>query len=138
MAQNRGSFSALYDNTERIIQVMLDRQLKRLPNIWKKYTQVEDSDRMTEISQSVVGFDDGGRDLLFRVVRADFDAGQFGVMHEFVAAVALDHLGDALLARERLLRGRFSLLFRGRVLQILQALLKRCAVDAREPFLGQA
>lgn len=58
MAQNRGSFSSLHDNTDRLIYVMLDRQLKRLPNIWKKYTNVESSDRMTEISQGVVGFDD--------------------------------------------------------------------------------
>lgn len=58
MAQTRGTFSSLHDNTDRLIYVMLDRQLKRMPNIWKKYTNVEDSDRMTEISQGVVGFDD--------------------------------------------------------------------------------
>jgi hypothetical protein len=58
VAQTRGTFSSLHDNTDRLIYVMLDRQLKRLPNIWKKYTRVEDSDRMTEITQGVVGFDD--------------------------------------------------------------------------------
>ncbi len=58
MAQTRGSFSQLYDNTDRAIYVMLDKQLKRLDPIWKKYTNVEDSDRMTEISLGVVGFGD--------------------------------------------------------------------------------
>ena len=58
MAQTRGSFSQLHDNTDRLIFVMLDKQLKRLPNIWKKYTNVESSDRQTEISLGVVGFDD--------------------------------------------------------------------------------
>jgi hypothetical protein len=58
MAQTRGSFGQLHDNTDRLIYVMLDRQLKRLPNIWKKYTNVESSDRQTEISLGVVGFDD--------------------------------------------------------------------------------
>lgn len=58
MAQTRGSFSQLSDNTDRRIYVALDTYLKRLPNIWKKYTNVIDSDRATEISLGVVGFDD--------------------------------------------------------------------------------
>src|SRR6185503_3256204 len=58
MAQTRGTFAQLHDNTDRLIYVMLDRQLKRLPNIWKQYTNVEDSKRATEISLGVVEFDD--------------------------------------------------------------------------------
>jgi hypothetical protein len=58
MAQTRGSFSQLHDNTDRLIFVMLDKQLKRLPKISEKYTNYEDSDRQTEISLGVVGFDD--------------------------------------------------------------------------------
>ena len=58
MAQTRGAFSQLADNTERRIYVALDTYLKRLPNIWKQYTGVEDSKRQTEISLGVVGFDD--------------------------------------------------------------------------------
>jgi hypothetical protein len=58
MAQTRGSFQQLYDNTDRRMFVMLDEQLKRLPNIWKQVTQVLDSDRQTEISMNVVGFGD--------------------------------------------------------------------------------
>lgn len=58
MAQTRGSFSALNDNIERRIYVALDTYLKRLPSIWKTYTNIQDSDRATEISLGVVGFDD--------------------------------------------------------------------------------
>lgn len=58
MAQTRGTFAALHDNTDRLIYVMLDRELKRIKPIWKQYTDVMDSSRQTEISQGVVGFDD--------------------------------------------------------------------------------
>lgn len=58
MAQTRGTFSQLHDNTDRLIYVMLDRELKRLKPIWKKYTDVMDSERQTEITLGVVGFDD--------------------------------------------------------------------------------
>lgn len=58
MAQTRGTFGQLSDNTDRMVYVMLDNQLKRLPNIWKQYTNVESSDRATEITLGVVGFDD--------------------------------------------------------------------------------
>ena len=58
MPQTRGSFSQLHDNTDRLIYVMLDAQLKRLDPIWRKIFNVESSDRQTEISLGVVGFDD--------------------------------------------------------------------------------
>jgi hypothetical protein len=56
--QTRGTFSQLHDNTDRLIYVMLDRELKRLKPIWKRYTDVMDSERQTEITLGVVGFDD--------------------------------------------------------------------------------
>lgn len=56
--QTRGSFSALYDNTDRRMFVMLDAQLKKLPKIYEQVTQVISSDRQTEISMNVVGFGD--------------------------------------------------------------------------------
>ena len=58
MAQTRGSFSQLNDNTDRMIYVMYGKQLKKLPNIWKKVTKVLDSNRQTEIRMPVVGFGD--------------------------------------------------------------------------------
>jgi hypothetical protein len=58
MAQTRGGFSQLYDNTDRKVGIMLNKQLKELPDIWRKVTKVESSDRQTEISLSVVGFGD--------------------------------------------------------------------------------
>ena len=58
MAQTRQTFSQLHDNTDRVIYVMLDNELKRLPEIYTKYTEVMDSTRKTEITLGVVGFDD--------------------------------------------------------------------------------
>ena len=56
--QTRGTFSQLHDNTDRLIYVMLDNELKKIPKIYTKYTEVMDSDRQTEILLNVVGFDD--------------------------------------------------------------------------------
>ncbi len=56
--QTRGSFSQLNDNTDRLIYVMYQQQLKELPDIWKKVTQVLDSNRATEIRLPVVGMGD--------------------------------------------------------------------------------
>ena len=58
MPQTRGSFTQLHDNTDRLIWVMYQKQLKKLPNIWKKVTKVKPSSRQTEISLPVVGFTD--------------------------------------------------------------------------------
>jgi hypothetical protein len=58
MAQTRGSFNQLHDNIDRAVYVMLGKHLKELPDIWRKVTKVQQSDRMTEISMGVVGFGD--------------------------------------------------------------------------------
>jgi len=58
MAQTRGSFTQLFDNTDRAVFVMLGKQLKELPDIWKKVTNIQQSKRQTEISMNVVGFGD--------------------------------------------------------------------------------
>lgn len=53
MAQTRGTFSALSDNTEyRDVFVLLEGALQEQPAIWKGYYSVETSDRKTEITQS--------------------------------------------------------------------------------------
>lgn len=58
MPQTRGAFGQLYDNTERRVYVMLAKQLKQLKPVWRDVYNIEDSDRQTEISLGVVGFDD--------------------------------------------------------------------------------
>lgn len=58
MAQTRGSLSILHDNTDRQIFVMLGKQLKELPDIWRQTFKVESSNRQTEIAQNIVGFGD--------------------------------------------------------------------------------
>lgn len=56
--QTRGSFSQLNDNTDRLIWVMLNKQLKEQQPIYPKYFQILNSDRATEIRLPVVGFGD--------------------------------------------------------------------------------
>lgn len=53
MAQTSGTFTALRDNTEyRDVFVLIEGALKELSPIWKKYYNVENSERRTEITQS--------------------------------------------------------------------------------------
>src|SRR3990167_1649140 len=53
MAQTRGTFSALSDNTEyRDVYVLLEGYLNELKPVWRKYFNIETSDRKTEITQS--------------------------------------------------------------------------------------
>jgi hypothetical protein len=59
MAQTRGTFSQLADNTEyRDVYVLIEGALKELKPIWKQYYNVENSERKTEISQSFVELGD--------------------------------------------------------------------------------
>ena len=59
MAQTRGTAPFLSDNTEyRDVYVLLEGALKEQPAIWRKYFNVETSDRKTEISQSYIELGD--------------------------------------------------------------------------------
>lgn len=53
MAQTRGTFSQLSDNTEyRDVYVLLEGSLKELKPVWRQYFNIETSERKTEITQS--------------------------------------------------------------------------------------
>jgi phage major head subunit gpT-like protein len=59
MAQTRGTAAFLSDNTEyRDVYVLLEGSLKELKPIWRQYTNIETSDRKTEISQSYIELGD--------------------------------------------------------------------------------
>jgi hypothetical protein len=58
MAQTRGTFSQLADNTDRLIYVMLANQLKEMKTKWREVFDVQTSKRQTEISLGVTGFSD--------------------------------------------------------------------------------
>ena len=103
--QTRGVFSQLHDNTDRLIYVMLDRELKRLKPIWKKYTDVMDSERQTEISLGVVGFDDvpekpEGEPYATALLRPGFEKRvthtEFGYMFEATQTALEDDLHKQL------------------------------------------
>ena len=53
MAQTRGTFTALNDNTDyRDVYTLLESELKEQTPIWRGYYNIENSDRKTEISQT--------------------------------------------------------------------------------------
>jgi len=53
MAQTRGTFPQLADNTEyRDVYVLLEGSLKELKPIWRQYFNIDNSERKTEITQS--------------------------------------------------------------------------------------
>lgn len=56
MAQNRGSFSGLYDNVDKVVFSAAEDTLKGIPPIWKKYTRQETSDRKFERRQAAAYF----------------------------------------------------------------------------------
>lgn len=59
MAQTRGTAPFLSDNTDyRDVYVLVETALKELQPIWRKYYNVETSDRKTEITQSWVEMGD--------------------------------------------------------------------------------
>ncbi len=59
MAQTRGTFSQLSDNTEyREVYALVGTALTEMPAIWRKYFNIETSERKTEISQSYTEFGD--------------------------------------------------------------------------------
>lgn len=58
MAQVRGTFSALYDNVDKVVFSGLNQYLKEMPPIWRGYYNVKTSDRRLEIMQGVTGMGD--------------------------------------------------------------------------------
>lgn len=59
MAQTRGTAAFLSDNTEyRDVYVLLEGALKELKPIWRRYYNIETSDRKTEITQSYIEMGD--------------------------------------------------------------------------------
>lgn len=57
-AQVRGTFSALYDNVEKVIIFITNDKLKQLPELYSDIFAIKSSDKKFERSQSVVGFGD--------------------------------------------------------------------------------
>lgn len=104
-AQTRGSFQQLFDNTDRLIYVMYQQQLKELPDIWKKVTQVLDSSRQTEIRLPIVGFGDvpekpEGNPFATDVLMPGFEKRvthtEFGAAFEVTQTALEDDLHDQL------------------------------------------
>lgn len=55
MAQTRGTFAELHDNTDRAVFTLLNKEYKELPAIWRKYYTVKTSQKRSELVMSVTG-----------------------------------------------------------------------------------
>lgn len=104
--QTRGSFTQLNDNTDRLIYVMYQQQLKELPDIWKNVTQVLDSTRATEIRLPVVGVGDipekpegnvFATDVLMPGYEKRVTHTEFGAAFEVTQTALEDDLHDQLI-----------------------------------------
>lgn len=58
MPQTRGTFPALYDNVDKVVFGLVGSTLKELPAIWRKYFNIESSDRKFERRVSMAMFAD--------------------------------------------------------------------------------
>lgn len=91
MAQNRGTFSALYDNVDKVVFGLVGTTLKEIKPIWRQYFRVESSDRKFERRTSLAGFTNvpeksEGDDYTTQQIRqghtADFTHLEFGLAFE--------------------------------------------------------
>lgn len=58
MAQTRGTFPEIYDNLDRDVLSLLGKEYKELPTIWRKYYNVKDSSKRSELITTVTGMGD--------------------------------------------------------------------------------
>ena len=58
MAQTRGTFVELHDNTDRAIFTLLDKEFKKLKPIWKRYYTIKSSQKRSELTTTVTGVGD--------------------------------------------------------------------------------
>ena len=105
MAQNRGSFSELHDNTDRTIFTLLDKEYKQLQAIWRRYYTVKNSDKRSELITTVTGIGDipekpEGQPYATDVIRSgytrEFLHTEFGMMFEVTETALEDDRYDVL------------------------------------------
>lgn len=105
MAQNRGTFVELHDNTDRTIFTLLDKEWKSLKPIWKKYYTVKDSQKRSELTTTVTGVGDipekpEGQPYATDIIRVgytkEFLHTEFGLMFEVTQTALEDDRYDVL------------------------------------------
>ncbi len=105
MAQTRGTFVELYDNVDKVINVVLQDQLKELQPIWRQVFNIKTSDRKFERVMTVTGMGDvpakgEGETYALDVIKAgytkDFTHVEFGLGFEVTETALEDDQYDQL------------------------------------------
>ncbi len=112
MAQTRGTFSALYDNVDKMIMFITGDKLRELPEIYSDYYAIKTSQKKFERSQSVVGFGDvpqkdEGDVYAFDLIRPGYQRDvthvEFGLGFEVTETAEEDDEFDVLAKKAELL-----------------------------------
>lgn len=105
MAQTRGTFSELHDNTDRIIYTLLGKEWREIKPIWRRLYTIKDSDKRSELVTTVTGVGDipekgEGAPYTTDVIRTgytkEFLATEFGMMFEVTQTALEDDRHDVL------------------------------------------
>jgi hypothetical protein len=105
MAQNRGTFAELHDNLDRAVYTLLGKEYKELSPIWRKYYQVKNSQKRSELVLTVTGMGDvpekgEGQPYTTDIIQAGFPKEfihtEFGMMFEVTQTALEDDRYDVL------------------------------------------
>lgn len=105
MAQTRGTFTELHDNTDRAVFTLLGKEYKEIPSIWRKYYTIKPSGKRSELVMSVTGMGnvpektEGGpyaTDIIRPGYTKEFVHTSFGMMFEVTREAEDDDRYDVL------------------------------------------
>jgi hypothetical protein len=105
MAQNRGTFAEIHDNLDRAVFTLLGKEYKELSPIWRKYFQIKNSQKRSELVLTVTGMGDvpekgEGQPYVTDVIQAgyskEFLHTEFGMMFEVTQTALEDDRYDVL------------------------------------------
>lgn len=136
MAQTRGTFSELHDNTDRTIFTLLGKEWKENAkgSIWRRFYTIKDSDKRSELVTTVTGVGDvpekgEGAAYVTDVIRSgytkEFIHTEFGLMFEVTQTALEDDRYDVLSDHAK------WFMFSARVVQE-----KRAAIPFNNGFAG--
>ena len=105
MPQTRGTFTELHDNTDRAVFTLLGKEWKEQKPLWRRYFQIKNSDKRSEIVTTVTGIGDipekpEGAQYTTDVIKVghtkEFLHTEFGMMFETTQTALEDDRYDIL------------------------------------------
>jgi len=105
MAQTRGTFAELHDNLDRSVFTLLGKEYKEIAPTWRKYYQVKNSQKRSELVLTVTGMGDvpekgEGQAYTTDIIQAGFPKEfihtEFGMMFEVTQTALEDDRHDVL------------------------------------------